>query len=72
MLTANSVGATDLVKRVTDVLLWSGAMGITIQDRTTYIYNCGYKLGYLHSLTDTNPDLEFSLHPTLARLLSPV
>jgi hypothetical protein len=47
-------------------------MGITIQDRTTYIYNCGYKLGYLHSLTDTNPDLEFSLHPTLARLLSPV
>jgi hypothetical protein len=69
---AARVGATDLVKRVTDVLLWSGAMGITIQDRTTYIYNCGYKLGYLHSLTDTNPDLEFSLHPTLARLLSPV
>ena len=68
---AARVGATDLVKRVTDVLLWSGAVGITIKNKTTYIYNCGYKLGYLHSLIDTkNPDLEFNLHPTLARLLS--
>jgi hypothetical protein len=66
---AERVGATDLVERVIDVLLWSGAIGISPDSKTcTFIYDCGYKLQFLHSMIDKNPHAEICLHPTLAYL----
>lgn len=69
---AARVGATDVVERVIDVLLWSGAIGIAVDRAPTFIYNCGYKLQALRSLMDRNPHAEVCLHPTLGRLFSPV
>lgn len=66
---AKRVGSTDVVNRVIDVLLWSGAGGFVANGKTTYIYDCGYKLGFLRALINNNPDLEFCLHPTVANLL---
>lgn len=62
------VGATDLVKRVVNVLLWSGAIGLKAGSTTTFIYDCGYALPFLNTLMDKQPELEICLHPTLARL----
>ena len=66
---AARVGATDVVERVIDVLLWSGAIGIAVDRAPTFIYNCGYKLQALRSLMDRNPHAEVCLHPTLGQLL---
>lgn len=65
---AARVGATDVVERVIDVLLWSGAIGIAVDRAPTFIYNCGYKLQALRSLMDCNPHAEVCLHSTLGRL----
>jgi hypothetical protein len=65
---ANRVGATDIVERVTDVLLWSGSIGIATGRTPTFIYDCGYKLQALRSLMDRNPDAEVCMHPTLSGL----
>jgi hypothetical protein len=65
---ANRVGATDIVERVTDVLLWSGSIGIATGKSPTFIYDCGYKLQALRSLMDRNPDAEVCMHPTLSGL----
>ena len=65
------IGATDAIKRATDVLLWSGAVGLIQGASQHYIYTCGYKLGFLHALMNANPHIEVCLHPTVARLLSP-
>ena len=66
---ANRVGATSVVERVIDVLLWSGTIGIKPgASPITFIYNCGYKLAHLQSLMRTDPDVEVCLHPTLANL----
>jgi hypothetical protein len=66
---ANRVGATDLVEKVIEVLLWGGAIGIaTDKGPTFFIYNCGYKLQALRSLMDRNPEAEVVLHPTLSNL----
>lgn len=68
---ANRVGATKVVERVIDVLLWSGAIGIAIGGKCTFIHDCGYKLQFLRSLMDRNPeDAEASLHPTLRNLFA--
>lgn len=67
---AGRVGATDLVERVIDVLLWSGAIGISPDSKIcTFIYDCGYKLQFLRSMIDKNPHAEVCLHPTLANLV---
>jgi hypothetical protein len=69
--TANRVGATKVVERVIDVLLWSGAIGIAVANKCTFIYDCGYKLQFLRSLIDRNPDdAEACSHPTLRNLSS--
>lgn len=65
---ANRVGATDLIERVVDVLLWSGAIGIAADNKPVFIYNVGYKLDGLRSLMDRHPDAEVCLHPTLCNL----
>ena len=65
---ANRVGATDVVERVIDVLLWSGAIGIAADKAPVFIYNCGYKLQAVRSLMDRNPNAEVFLHPTLSNL----
>ena len=65
---ANRVGATDVVEKVIDVLLWSGAIGIAAGNTPTFIFDCGFKLQALRSLMDRNPDAEVSLHPTLSNL----
>lgn len=67
---ARRVGATQLVNRVIDVLLWSGAIGIAPKANATFIYDCGYKLQFLRSLIDCNPDAEVCLHPTLRNLFA--
>lgn len=68
---ANRVGATQIVERVIDVLLWSGAIGIAqTSESITYIYECGYKLQFMRSLMDRNPDAEVKLHPTLGNLVA--
>lgn len=68
---AKRVGATDLVERVIDVLLWGGAIGISPDSGTsTHIYDCGYKLSFLRSLIDCNPHLEIRLHPTLSNVIT--
>ena len=65
---AKRVGATEIVNRVIDVLLWSGAIGIAPKSEPTFIHNCGYKLQFLRSLIDRNPDAEVCLHETLSNL----
>jgi hypothetical protein len=68
---AKRVGATDLVERVIDVLLWSAAIGIAPNSGSAvYIYDCGFKLQFLRSLMDQNPDAEICIHPTLSNLMS--
>jgi hypothetical protein len=68
---ANRVGATDLVEKVIDVLLWSGAIGIATDAKPLFIYNVGYKLDGVRSLMDRHPDAEVCLHPTLCNLYGP-
>jgi len=67
---AKRVGATDAVIKVIDVLLWSGAMGISTGSRPIFIYNCGYKLQFLQSTITSGTKVEFFLHETLANCLS--
>jgi hypothetical protein len=67
---AKRVGATQIVNRVIDVLLWSGAIGIAPKANPTFIYDCGYKLQFLRSLIDCNPDAEVCLHRTLRNLFA--
>ena len=68
---ARRVGQTDLVERVIDVLLWGGALGIAPgSGKATHIYDCGYKLQYLRSLIDRNPDAEVRLHPTISNAIT--
>lgn len=68
---AKRVGATKVVDRVIDVMLWSGGIGISPNSSTTtYIFDCGYKLQFLHSLMERNPDAEVRLHPTLRNIMS--
>ena len=67
---AARVGATDVVERVINVLLWSGAIGIVVERVPVFIYNCGYKLQALRSLMDRNPDAEVCLHSTLGQLFA--
>lgn len=65
------VGATDIVEKVFDVLLWSGAIGIAPHSGPAiYIFDCGYKLQYLRSLIEKNPSSEVKLHPTLSYVIS--
>jgi len=70
-LLAEQVGATDAIKRVVDVLLWSGAIGLNDGVAIHFIYTCGYKLAFLHAQIKSNPHLEVCLHSTIARLLAP-
>lgn len=64
------VGATDIVERVIDVLLWGAAIGVSPDSRQAfYIYDCGYKLQMMRSLIERNPDAEICLHPTLGNLV---
>ncbi len=65
---ANRVGATGVVKRVVDVLLWGGAIGLDSGGSPKFIYDCGYKLQFLRSMMDNNPDAEVCLHSTLRHL----
>jgi hypothetical protein len=66
---SNRVGATKVVERVMEVLLWSGSVGIKhSSSAATFIYDCGYKLAHLKSLIHLNPHAEVCLHPTLAQL----
>ena len=66
---AERVGATEVVDRVIDVLLWSGAIGIAPDSsQPTFIFDCGYKIQFLRSLIDRNPDAEVCLHETLSYL----
>ena len=67
---ARRVGATKVVERVIDVLLWSGAIGVAPDKDPTFIYDCGYKLQFLRSLIDCNPHAEVCLHPTLRNLFA--
>ncbi len=68
---AARVGATDLIEKVIDVLLWSGAIGIAADQKPVFIYNVGYKLDGLRSLMDRHPHAEVCLHPTLRNLYAP-
>lgn len=68
---ASRVGATDIVERVLDVLLWSGAIGIVPNSGpATYIFDCGYKLQFLRSLIEKNHKADVKLHPTLSFVIS--
>ena len=67
---ANCVGATDAMLKVIDVLLWSGAMGVSSGGPPVFIYNCGYKLQFLRSMIEGGAGIEFCLHETLASCLS--
>jgi hypothetical protein len=67
---AKRVGATQVVDKVIDVLLWSAAIGIAPHLEATFIYDCGYKLEFLRSLIDCNPHAEVCLHPTLRHLFA--
>ena len=67
---ANRVGATNAVLKVIDVLLWSGAIGISNGKSTTFIFDCGYKLAFMHSIISNSSEVEFCLHETLARCLT--
>jgi hypothetical protein len=67
---AKCVGATDAVIKVINVLLWSGALGVSSGGPPIFIYNCGYKLQFLQSVIESGAGIEFCLHETLAGCLS--
>jgi hypothetical protein len=67
---AKCVGATDAVLKVIDVLLWSGAVGVSSGGPPVFIYDCGYKLQFLKSMIASGAGIEFCLHETLASCLS--
>lgn len=55
----------DAIEKLLDVMLWSGALGVSDGQVPKYIFDYGYKRQYMASLIDADPEINLYLHPTL-------
>lgn len=53
------------IKRLIEVMVWNGSLGVKTNSGGKFIFNTGYKRQYIASLIENNSSANMVLHPTL-------